>query len=261
MPIVEPYAISEPFSTAGKVNLNFAMMPFGHIERSTALRAAFHSVRVSAFPSADVGIYKSAASGGGGRDTNYRSPVDRDMTIRAFKDIFDKFKTDQNLGIFKSASEICDRALYPKQVQGNIIRGAAGIKYTAPSFNADPDFYLKTTFWGSNALTGDNMREKPYSDLYPRVTTKSNTYTVHVRAQALRQTVQSAAAGVWDEKKDRLIGEYRGSSTVERYIDPEDARFDPRSTGIAEADRIDVDSEPVEKAYRFRVINTKRFVP
>ena len=59
MPIVEPYAISEPFSTAGKVNMNYEMMPFRHIERSTALRAVLHSVRVTAFPKNDAASYKN----------------------------------------------------------------------------------------------------------------------------------------------------------------------------------------------------------
>ena len=39
MPVVEPYAISDPFSTDGKVNLNYQIMPFGYLKRSTALRA------------------------------------------------------------------------------------------------------------------------------------------------------------------------------------------------------------------------------
>ena len=30
LPIIEPYAISEPFSTAGKINLNYIMAPYGY---------------------------------------------------------------------------------------------------------------------------------------------------------------------------------------------------------------------------------------
>jgi hypothetical protein len=263
MPIVEPYAISEPFSTAGKINLNYPMMPFTHIERSTAFRAALHSVRVSAFPNQHANIYKTGAgsetaAGAWRENYNYRYPVDRNLTVRAFRDFFDQFKKDPNLGLFKSASEICDRGLYPTVLTSDPVTGP---KYTAPSRNADPDNHLKGTFWAANALTGDNMREKPYSDLYPRVTTKSNTFTVHVRAQSLRQTPQSAEQGVWDEKRDRVIGEYRGSSTIERFIDPEDARFDPQSSTVKDKDRLDVDKDSLEGAYRFRVISTKRFVP
>jgi hypothetical protein len=263
MPIVEPYAISEPFSTAGKVNLNYPMMPFTHIERSTAFRAALHSVRVTAFPSDHAARYKAwvgATTGAYMQNYNYRYPVDRDLTVRAFKDFFDQFKKNSDLGIFKSASEICDRGLYPTVLPTDPILPP---KFTVSrgSNSLDPDLNLKTTFWKNNALTGDNMREKPYSDLYPRLTTKSNTYTVHVRAQSLRQTPQSAEQGVWDEKKDRVIGEYRGSSTIERFIDPEDARFDAGNGAIDAKDKIDVDKDSLEPAYRFRVISTKRFVP
>ncbi len=31
MPTVEPYAISEPFSTAGKVNMNYQILPYTYI--------------------------------------------------------------------------------------------------------------------------------------------------------------------------------------------------------------------------------------
>ena len=50
MPVVEPYAISEPFSTAGKINMNHQIMPFSYIQRATGLHAALRSVRVAALP-------------------------------------------------------------------------------------------------------------------------------------------------------------------------------------------------------------------
>jgi hypothetical protein len=37
MPAVEPYAISDSFSTAGKINLNYQIQPFTYIDRNTAL--------------------------------------------------------------------------------------------------------------------------------------------------------------------------------------------------------------------------------
>ncbi len=67
--------------------------------------------------------------------------------------------------------------------------------------------------WSSHIGTGDNMRERIYTTLYPRLTTKSNTYTVYFRVQSLKQTSKSAAAGTWTEGKDAVIGEYRGSAT------------------------------------------------
>ena len=100
-------------------------------------------------------------------------------------------------------------------------------------------------FWEKCLLTGDNMREKPYNDIYPRITTKSNTYTVHMWVQALRKSSTSGMSKVaataaqlsWDESKDQVIAEYRGSTTIERYIDPEDRRFDPTNPETASEKR------------------------
>ena len=60
MPVVEPYAISEPCSTAGKVNLNYQIAPFTYITRSTALRGVMKSTRVMAIPNSATN-YKSGA--------------------------------------------------------------------------------------------------------------------------------------------------------------------------------------------------------
>jgi len=249
MPVVEPYAISEPFSTAGKVNLNYQMAPFGYIKRSTALRAALHSLRVTAIPQTVVDRYKSKDN-----PENFRYLVDRDQTLRAFDDFFAAYKSDHNTGFFKSATEICDRFFYPK---GNTHAGAV-------TYDGRNEVAIRN-FWNASRLTGDNVREKPYADLYPRITTKSNTYTVHYRVQTLRrQPYNGPAEGEdayyhqWDEKRDAIMSEFRGSTTIERYIDPVDERF--KQTYV-KGDRIDVDKESLEDAYRFRVIYNKRFSP
>jgi len=117
------------------------------------------------------------------------------------------------------------------------------------------------------------VREKPYADLYPRVTTKSNTYTVHVRVQKLRapRGLTDADYRKWVERDDSVASEYRGETQIERYIDPQDRRFDPTDTTVPANDRINVDarkynattpnSRSLEFAYRFRVIHSKRFSP
>ncbi len=33
MPVVEPYPISEPLSTAGRINMNYQIVPFTYINR------------------------------------------------------------------------------------------------------------------------------------------------------------------------------------------------------------------------------------
>lgn len=126
-------------------------------------------------------------------------------------------------------------------------------------------------FWANNTLTGDNSLERPYALLYPRLTTKSNTYTVHVWVEVLRPVVPRGAANndaqwaQWNEnKKDQIISRYRGSTLIERYIDPQDpalANFDETYNGATETDA----SGNITKAgsldpfYKFHVLSTKKF--
>jgi hypothetical protein len=117
------------------------------------------------------------------------------------------------------------------------------------------------SWWGSHTKTGDNSREAPYGHIYPRVTTKSNVYTVHMRVQTLRkaQPATNLTAGQrtqyyteWHEGRDQVLSEYRGSTTIERYIDP----ADPNIPDFA----VNQDAT-MDEFYRFRVVNSKRFAP
>jgi hypothetical protein len=242
MPVVEPYTISESFSTDGKVNMNYAIAPYNWIQRSTGMRAALQSVRVTAIPATDFNVYKNANT------RNYRLLVDADETLKAFDDLF----TSKG-ELFRSATQICERFLYPKYDETG---KAANLNFAPGEANIKNFWYgdAKTKNNG-HTLTGDNLREQPYGALYPRLTTKSNTYTVHMRVQTLRKKPGSKHE-VWDEVSDQVTSEYRGSSTVERYIDPHDPRFDDKHP-----DYIDVDKQSLEPAYRFRVVNSKRFQP
>jgi uncharacterized protein (TIGR02600 family) len=328
MPVVEPYAISEPFSTDGKVNLNYQIMPFTYIKRSTALRAVLHGMRVTAIPNFWTNTAKQFAYKGQTNPENVRYLIDRDNTIHAIDDFFGLYQPSvlaasagspakgPGEGFFKSASQICERFLYPKgsvfvptaQTTTDAATGytqsftKALITYTwtpnaVSGINSAPDVLgngILNTFWKYNALTGDNLREKPYTDMYPRLTTKSNTFTVHYRVQSLRQrpynglSADAAAAtwyATWDEKRDQVLSEYRGSTTIERYLDPQDARFKcvdgsgvptaaalsartygPKSIKIMPTSQPSVTTLPngpdsLETAYMFKVINEKRFQP
>lgn len=253
MPVVEPYAISEPFSTAGKINLNYPIVPFTHIKRTTGLRAALQPVRVTGFPVTDVSTFKTGVNGKPVDGINYRYLVDRDETIKGFDDFFGEYTADHSKGFIKAGAQICDFYLYPRRGGKAVVTWVKG------------DTKIKQ-WWNQNTLTGDNVREKPYADLYPRITTKSNTFCVHVRAQSLRQSAASdpknaeAHYRTWDEKRDRVVGEYRGSSIIERYIDPQDERFDVTSQNKGVVG-INPDTTSIDQAYRFRVLNTKRFDP
>jgi hypothetical protein len=258
MPVVEPYPISEPFSTAGKVNLNYRIAPFDYIRRSTALRGALYPLRITAVNSQyrsggpNFLVYKTGTAPTPGYPTgtpisqNFRLRVDRDMTVEAFDGFLDTGLGvgHQDNGFFKTASEVCERYLYSQD-------GSQKMIYTGYGSEAA----TMRQWWDINGdLTGDNEREKPYVDLFPRVTTKSNTFTVHMKVQTLRQTPGHPMQ--WFEGKDAVLGEYRGSSTIERYIDPADPRFSPGNSTPINPDR-----QSVEPLYRFRVVVNKKFTP
>lgn len=233
MPIVEPYAISEPFSTAGKVNLNYQIVPFTYIKRSTALRGVLKSVKVLGIPTNSAADYKT---GGGGPAS--RRELNLDETLRGFDLRFDAAVKDDwigDKGAFRSASEICDMFLIPKSKVGEPLIRLENIQ----------------SWWNSNALTGDNVREAPYAQIYPRVTTRSNTFTVHMRVQSLQKS-SSSASDVWDESRDKVLSEYRGSTTIERYVDAGDSTLPDFAVDTAAT---------MDSFYRFRIISTRTFAP
>ncbi|MEI9998882.1 MAG: Verru_Chthon cassette protein A [Verrucomicrobiota bacterium] len=234
MPIVEPYPISEPLSTAGRINMNTQIVPFTYIERNTGVRAVLKSERIIAIPDTDAGKYKNmSGTSVSYTANNYRLPINLDATLSEFDSYF-----STNKDIFRSASQVCNIPLVPSQdVNGN------GISLP---FDA-------VGFWSTHRLTGDNSREKPYADIYPRLTTKSDTFMVHYDVQTL-QKVTSSDPTVWDEAKDQVTGEYRGSTTIERYVDPNDTTLpdfaDPSNATVA-----------LDKWYKFRVVSNKQFAP
>ncbi len=238
IPVVEPYAISEPFSTAGKVNLNYVIAPFGYakggggtnqdaknersyLRRDTALRGVLKSTKIMAVPTKE-------RDGGHHEDphavqTQLRHDIDLNRTLEHFEN---RLK-DPARGLFRSTSEICEMDLYPRGL--NV---------------ADWDRFWNTDY----AQTGDNMRERPYAHIYPRLTTRSNVYTVHMRCQVLKK-VPGTKHGDFVEGQDKVLGEYRGSTTIERFIDPNDP----------DLKNYDATSQSAEPYYRFRIVGSKQF--
>lgn len=227
MPVVEPYAISEPFSTAGKVNMNYQIVPYTYIERSTAVRAVLASEEILAIPATAGGDYKKSP---GLTGTTWRKKIDLNATLAQWTTMFQSNK------IFKSATEICDLHMVPSG--SNLASLQNG------------------TFWSANSLTGDNVRERTYANLYPRLTTKSNVFTVHYRVQALKQVNKGDNSSTnwftWDETKDKVVSEQRGSVTIERFIDPNDPNIPDFATDA---------SAKIDDYYQFRVLDHKRFAP
>ncbi|HRJ73090.1 MAG TPA: Verru_Chthon cassette protein A, partial [Terrimicrobiaceae bacterium] len=232
MPVVEPYAISEPFSTAGRVNMNAQLAPFTHIRRDTALRGVLRTALVSAVEDSRVqnrkvrGFQGRYSDGPGGTYTQFlqnsghwafRYPVHPGETLRQFEQRF------ANGDLFRSPSEICSLWLYPARQP----TAAAPQNPASPVVAWDAASANIRRWWYDNpggtrkSVTSDNMRERPYAAVYPRLTTKSNTYTAYVKVQVL-QKVPGTRPDEWVENRDRVRGEYRGSSMIERYIDAAD---------------------------------------
>lgn len=253
MPIVEPYAISDPLSTAGKVNMNSQIAPFTYITRDTALRGVFRSSMVTAVPDKwlnnknETGASTLTDLGGNSASINYanfRYPINATETLRQFQTRFDAGD------IFRSASEICSLWLYPDRRSAS---DTAGPVWDAGAANIR-NWWYSDPGAESKSVTGDNLREKPYATLYPLLTTKSNTYTVHFKVQAL-QKVAATGAAEWVEGRDRVVSETQGSQTIERYIDPMDSKL------IDFATESDPSAVNLGDFYRFRVLSIKRFTP
>jgi hypothetical protein len=133
MPVIEPYAISEPFSTAGKINMNYEIAPFSYIRRATAMHGAMKAEEPLAVPNAASKFHKlwdhetsdnphglpdQAATQDPEVRTEWgklfrgqkpydrlRRPLDIDQTLTQFEERFAKGQ------LFRSATELCEMHL------------------------------------------------------------------------------------------------------------------------------------------------------
>ncbi len=229
MPTIEPYAISTCMTTAGKINLNDQIAPFTWIHRSTALHALLTDLRIPAISPLNVSTYKAS----GTVLPSIWKTVDETKTIAQIENRFANNSADAYL----SESEICSVPLVPQGV------GSTTTSVTAMKNALD-------SFWngsqGAGHLTGDNLRELPYAQLYSRLTTRSNSYTVHVHVQVLQKLPSDPNQNVWNEGVDLVKGDWRGSYEIERYLDP---------TATAPAA-----GQPLGP-YKFRIVSSRRFAP
>ena len=228
MPVVEPYAISEPLSTAGRVNMNYQILPFTWIKRSTAVQAALHTELITAIPN---GLGASRKNWNSVTTTKSRFPLDLSTNAGTLRGFEDRFATND---IFRSAAEICSIPLVP--------------------YGAGATYANMASWWTNYAYTGENSKERPYARIYPKLTTKSNTYTVHYRVEVLKKSPGSVAT-TWTEGTDKVISTYRGSTTIERYVNPGDPSiidYASQSLPLGAASAL---------PYKFRILADRQFNP
>jgi len=317
MPVVEPYAISESLSTAGKINMNYQMLPFTHIRRATALHAAMKGELFSAMPNSDYELSKSVRSdfaNKGATRPEFRNEVtdkrfwhrsiviDRfnptasdgnelpwwtilaqnrvQGTLRQFEERFNFSDTasgngpsgignktrgglpsGMRAGLFRSPSQICEIHLIPSNLESGSNPGNPNFRITASDMDSSRERSEKMgAFWAAHCSTGDNTRERPYANLYAKLTTRSNTFRVHVRSQTIRKALRSVDPDQFDPSKDIISSEFRGSFLLERYIDNADLIAAGAAVDYAKASA-PLSLAPLDSYYRFRVTESKRFAP
>jgi uncharacterized protein (TIGR02600 family) len=228
--------------------MNYRILPFTHIERSTGIHAAMKATRVTAISRNSVtALNHYKIDSNHSYETQYSVNVPE--TLTGFK-----LRFDDKHDIFRSASEICEIFLVPEKIPGATyasdvpdIPGYAGM-------NAWWNGVPTTTSTHALDVTGDNAREAPYNALYPLLTTRSNTFTVHYRVQTLTKA-RSTAADVWVENQDVVSGEHRGSATLERYLDPNNYQIASINQGGGKF------ADSWDGFFRFRIINRQDFAP
>jgi hypothetical protein len=210
MPIVEPWSISEGFATKGAINLNQQIFPFTYIERTTALHALLRGTRMMAIPNTASQRYKDSARLNDNQ--NYRYWINARETVRQLTEFRFRGLDAEGFPVpfssFRTPSEVCELWLVPEL-------NTASQTLTLEQLIRD--------FWNNHRITGDNVRERPYSELYPRLCTRSDTYKVHVVAQGLKKAGNSDP-NTFDSTpgKDLVMSEWRGSAMIERTINPRD---------------------------------------
>ncbi len=286
MPVVEPYAISSTLATSGKLNINYDIVPFSHIERSTAMWAAFKSESLLCVPNKWHASYKRWGGRGKGWHPRFnkfggdlqgrrlRAMILEHRTLEQFRSYFRYGEVRLNgpgrdtdpLGqhIFKTPSQIAEIHLIPQEASERLsgASSAGGVESFTPETAADMHGSGSKNYWQAHALVGENSIERVYANLQNRLTTKSNVFRVHFRAQVISQGFRDAGQyGFFVPELDSIVGEYRGSSVVERYL-PQGVLEDFDAESLTKGSpNFDEFAKQLSAAHRVRVIRHTRFAP
>ncbi len=273
MPVIDPRPMSMNFATEGKINMNYQILPFHHINRATGLHAALKGELIASYSQFDTAnnrtptnqnpvIYKLAKSTAvfphqGWSESSpdnkvwYRH-VNIPETLKQFEERFN-FNTDNPElgGLFRTASQICELHMIPAGEPRNEEPNLSNIRGETQRRN------LMGQFWASNRLTGDNTRERIYTNIYQKLTTRSNTFRVYFKAQTLTKA-RTLAPDEVDTTRDTVTGEYQGSALIQRYLDM--SKFSDYPDYAKGADNL-FNLRSLEHFYRYRVLEMKQFAP
>ncbi|MBL9114814.1 MAG: Verru_Chthon cassette protein A [Verrucomicrobiaceae bacterium] len=282
MPLVDPRPYSYGCATEGKININFQIMPFRHVIRSTGVHAVLKGEFVTAINSTlasrtggqrlrvethDVSrpdltlFYKREKTGGQTyperfwqeTDVQFHQPINAARTLSI---MHHRFKATtaigqmSHVGLFRTASEFTEVHLVPDD----------SIHYSFDLPKKERDLNGNTysqvinkmrDFWFKHSLTGDNAKERPYTNIYQKITTKSNVFRIYFKSQTIKKA-KSLPPNELDTTKDTVTAEYQGSALIERYLDfKNDVYPDYAKRGLSELS--------LENFYRYRVIDMKQF--
>jgi uncharacterized protein (TIGR02600 family) len=256
MPCVEPWAISEAFATKGLINLNQQIFPFTYINRTTALTALLRSERMMAIPDANSNDYKDGTKLPDKKV--YRHWINAKETLKQLVDFrwkgMDPEGFDLPFNAFRAASEVCELWLVPEKNGSGNEDGTWNLQY------------IIKEFWKHHRLTGDNMRERPYANIYPRLTTRSNVFKIHIVAQTVKKAASNPDDTFSTEFKDgtdpdTVTAEWRGSALIERVINPNDKELKAANVDYAKfkADSPNAAETPnLNNFYNYRVTEVKQ---
>ncbi len=225
-PVIEPEPISLGFETCGKINMNYKMLPFQHIKRATALHALLKAETITAIPNSAASTYTTGASA----NDRFRHYIDIRSTLR----LWDKRVFDYG-AVFLTPSQICEQPLVP---EGLISPGL------------EPSTAAMDAYWEDHRITGDNSKERPYARIFPRLTTRSNTYRIHFIAQSLKKA-RSMAPDYVDTDRDKVTSTIQGSRVVRRTLDMDDPNIPNYLTSTGT-------TKPLDAFYNWRVGNMEK---
>jgi hypothetical protein len=192
----------------------------------------------------------------------FRYPIHPSQTLQQFDA---KFATGD---IFRSPSEICSIWLYPapQPTANPTYPLTALVTDTLGSTTNIKNWWYGTATAGSvdttvrKSITGTNMRDRPYANIYAQLTTKSNSYTVHYRVQVLKK-IPTTDPTKWVENQDQIYSEYRGSSLIERYIDPNNTSIPDFATTYPTSIQGSATPQALDNYYYYHVLSVRKFSP